>query len=60
MIIREFYATRLDGVNLFITKSTDALKILKVGTNEVYDEAVDVETANYEYQETDIPIEVVE
>ena len=60
MVIKEFYATRLDGVNLFVTKSTDGFKIRKVGTDEIYDEAIDVETASYQYEETDIPIEVVE
>ena len=60
MVIREFYAKRSDGVNLYLTKSTETLKIRKVGTGEIYDEAVDVEFVNYVYEETDIPIEVVE
>lgn len=58
MVIKEFYKTREDGVNLFVTKSTEGLKIRKLGTNEVYEEAVDIETAGYLYEETDIPIEV--
>ena len=58
MVIKEFYKTREDGVNLFVTKSTKGLKIRKLGTNEVYDEAVDIETADYLYEETDVPIEV--
>ena len=58
MIKRELYMTREDGVNLFVTKSTEGLKIRKLGTNEVYEEAVDIETAGYLYEETDIPIEV--
>lgn len=57
MIVKEFYGTRADGVNLFRTYSTESLKIHKVGTDEVYDEAIDVEGAPYTYEETDIPIE---
>jgi len=75
MVVKEFYETRKDGVNLVI--SLDALvdengkvirdennkpipsgfRIQKVGTNEIYDEAIDVETATYEYVKTDKPIE---
>lgn len=58
MVIKEFFRTRNDGVNLYITKSTEGFKIRKVGTDEIYDEAVDVETANYQYEETDLRIEV--
>lgn len=53
MIIKEFYLTRSDGVNLYITKSDSNLYIQKVGTEEKYDAAIDVEYANYEYVETD-------
>ena len=60
MIVKEFYRKRNDGVKLYITKSTEGFKICKVGTDEVYDEAVDVETANYQYEETDLKIEVEE
>jgi hypothetical protein len=35
-------------------------KIRKIGTNEIYNEAVDIETAPYFYEETDEPIEVLE
>ena len=58
MVIKEFYAKRTDGVNLYITKSTKGLKIRKVGTNEIYDEAVDIEYSNYQYEETDVLLEV--
>ena len=51
MIIKEFYRTREDGVNLFLTKSTEGMQIRKVGTDEIYDEAVDIEGAPYEYKE---------
>jgi hypothetical protein len=57
MIVKEFYMIRNDGVNLFLTKSTDGLKIRKVGTNEIYDEAIDVEIIGYQYEETDELIE---
>ena len=60
MIIKEFFRTREDGVNLYRTYSDADMKIRKVGTDEVYDEAIDVEGAPYTYEETDIPIEVVE
>ena len=60
MIVKEFFRTREDGVNLYRTYSDADMKIRKVGTDEVYDEAIDVEGAPYTYEETDIPIEVVE
>ena len=60
MIIKEEYKTREDGVNLYRTYSDADMKIRKVGTDEVYDEAIDIEGAPYTYEETDIPIEVVE
>ena len=52
MIVKEFYRTREDGVNLFLTKSTEGLQIRKVGADEVYDEAIDIEGAPYTYEET--------
>ena len=52
MIIKEFYITRNDGVNLYRTFSDANLMIRKVGTDEVYDEAIDVEGAPYTYEET--------
>ena len=57
MIITEYYKTRKDGVVLNRTYSDKGLQIRKVGTDEVYDEAIDVENAQYTYEETDIPIE---
>lgn len=60
MIVKEFYTTRDDGVNLHRTYSDVGLKIQKVGTEEIYDEAVDIEGAPFSYEETDIPIEVDE
>lgn len=57
MIKKEYYDTRKDGVNLYKTYSTDNLYIQKIGTNEIYDVAIDVESAPYEYEETNNQIE---
>lgn len=56
-IVKEFYRTRTDGVNLYRTYSNEGLKIKKIGTDEVYEEAIDVEGAPYIYGETTEPIE---
>jgi hypothetical protein len=42
------------------TFSDKNLKIKKSGTNEVYDEAVDLLTAQWQYEETDEKIEIQE
>ena len=60
MIDTKFHMTREDGVNLYRTYSDLNLKIRKVGTDEIYDEAIDVEDATFIYEETDIPIEPIE
>jgi hypothetical protein len=53
MVVREFYEQRFDGVNLYRTYS-DAKKIIhKIGTDEYYEEAVDVENSTFEYEETE-------
>ena len=57
MIVKEFYETRKDGINLYRTYSDADVCIRKVGTEEVYTEAIDVEDAPFTYEETDIPIE---
>lgn len=57
MIIKESYKTRKDGVNLYKTYSDQNVMIQKVGTEEIYSSAIDVEGAPYEYTETDIVIE---
>lgn len=56
MIIKVFYRTREDGVKLFHSYSDKGMQILKIGTDEIYDEAIDVENAPFTYEETDIPI----
>lgn len=57
MVKKEFYKVRKDGVLLYRSFSDAGFKIQKVGTNEVYDEAIDVESAPYTYKETNEPIE---
>lgn len=57
MIVREFYKTREDGVNLYKSYSDKNYYIKKIGTDEVYDEAIDVEGAPYLYEETNEKIE---
>jgi hypothetical protein len=56
MIIKEFYCTRKDGINLFRTYSDAGLFILQNETGVEYSEAIDVEDAPYTYSETDKPI----
>lgn len=57
MIVREYYATREDGVRLYRTYSDTNHKIMQHPTMVVYDEAIDVENAPYTYEETDDIIE---
>jgi hypothetical protein len=78
MVVREFYRTRQDGVNLF--RQLDVVvdengipvrdangnyiptgfMIRKVGTDEFYNDAVDVENAIFIYSETQRPIGIEE
>ena len=58
MIKREFYKERNDGVKLYKTYSDENYRIQKVGTDEIYDEAIDVFPIQYNYEETDEKIEV--
>lgn len=60
MIVKEFYRTREDGVNLYRTASDAGFKIRKVGTEEIYSEAIDIEGASYTYEETSELIEIIE
>lgn len=53
MIVKEFYMTRKDGVNLYKTSSDKNVYIIKDGTDEKYDIAIDVKDAPYTYSETD-------
>ena len=56
MIIKEYFTTRKDGVKLYKTYSDEGFDIRKIGTEEVYDEAIDVENAPYQYEETETTI----
>lgn len=58
MIIKEFYATRADGVKLFRNYSDAGKRIIQNETGIVYDEAIDVESATYTYSESDEVIEL--
>ena len=60
MIVIEFYKKREDGINLYKTYSSENYMIHKIGTDEIYEEAIDIEGANFEYEETDEKIEVDE
>lgn len=60
MVVKEFYKTRNDGVSLYRTYSDQDLYIKKVGTEEIYSEAIDIDGAPYVYEETDIDIEKLE
>jgi hypothetical protein len=60
MIKKEFYKQRNDGVNLYRTYSDENYRILQVETGFVYDEAIDIEDANFTYEETTEKIEEVE
>jgi hypothetical protein len=53
MIVKEFYRTREDDTSLYRTYSTEGLKIYKVGTDEIYDEAIDIDNVSYVYEETE-------
>lgn len=57
MIKKEFFMKRSDGIKLFKTYSLEGFLIRKKGTDEIYDEAIDVEDSNYEYEETNEKIE---
>lgn len=56
-IVKEFYKERNDGVKLYRSYSDSNYMIKKVGTDETYEEAIDIEGASYEYEETTEPIE---
>ena len=57
MIVKEFYRTRNDGVNLYRTYSDEEYIILQNETGIEYNEAIDVENALYTYLETNKKIE---
>lgn len=56
MIHRDYYRTRKDEVKLYITYSDEGMYIKKEGKDFKYKWAVDVESADYKYEETSEPI----
>ena len=57
MIIREFFETREDGVNLYRTYSDQGFMLRQVETGVLYSEPIDIEEAPFTYEETDELIE---
>jgi hypothetical protein len=57
MIVREFYETRFDGVNLYRTYSNTNRYIKQNPTGVIYSDAIDIENAPYTYEETEQLIE---
>lgn len=60
MIIKEFYKKRSDGINLYRTYSDSNLMIKQIETGNMYAEAIDIESASYTYEETDMSIDADE
>ena len=58
MIVREYYMTRKDGVNLYRTYSDAGFPIIRNDGVE-YDEAIDVESAPYTYTESGNKVEIM-
>lgn len=56
MIVREYYKTRSDGVELYRTYSDAGYLIQQAETGAEYDEAIDVAGAPYTYAETETVI----
>lgn len=59
MIVREFYETRSDGVNLYRTYSDNDMMI-EQETGVRYSEAIDIENSGHTYIETSEPIPSIE
>ena len=55
-IVREFFSTRADGVNLYRTYSDAGMMLLQNETGVEYSDAVDIESAPYTYSESENPI----
>ena len=60
MIVKEYYGIRRDKVKLYKTYSDNNKIIHKIGTDEEYNIAIDVENAPFEYEETDKDIPKLE
>lgn len=59
MIVTEYLRDRSDGVKLVITRSTENKYIRKVGTDEIYRNAIDTEDSAFQYEETEEDIEEI-
>lgn len=59
MIVSEIYETREDGTQLIRTVSDQNKYIHKIGTTEIYAEAIDVAPVRFQYEETDVDIEML-
>lgn len=59
MIVKEFYSTRKDGINLYRTYSDAGFTIIRNDGVE-YDEAIDIEDSPYTYTESTNRIETPE
>jgi len=57
MIVKEFFSTRFDGMKLYRIYSDKGFKIRQTETENIYDEAIDIESASWTYTESDIPID---
>ena len=57
MVIKEFFKTRSDGINLYRSYSDQGFMLRQIETDIMYSEAVDIESASYTYEETDILID---
>jgi len=53
----EPYMIRDDGTKLYKYASKNGMKIIQHPSGNEYDSAIDVESANYTYTESDIPID---
>ena len=60
MIVKEYYGIRKDKVKLYKAYSDNNKIIHKIGTDEEYNIAIDVENAPFEYEETDKDIPKLE
>lgn len=63
MIVVEKYINEIDGREFKKTYSSENFLIRKIGTNEIYEEAIDLPNAVFEYEKTNnkiIEVEVVE
>ena len=56
MVKKEYYDTRKDKINLYRIYSTENLYIRKIGTDEIYDEVIDVVTPKRTCTHTSSPL----